>query len=145
MLNEQKGIISVHFVNSLSKERSEADCCLLGAEENSNRASLKSSRRIKLERLCIFMNFSVFQFLYHIHKVSVCLIIFIFTDEDQTIYNPFACDFIKECFAFDLLLKTKAWTSLNNFVINRVNTNTPMMTNLIGQDVLFGKLLEMKL
>lgn len=75
----------------------------------------------------------------------MCLIIFIFTDEDQTVYKLFACDFIKECFAFDLFLKTKAWTSLNILVINRVNTDTHMMMNLIGQDVLFGKLLEMKL
>lgn len=37
MSKEQKGIIIVYFVNSLSKERSEADCCLLGAEENASR------------------------------------------------------------------------------------------------------------
>lgn len=91
------------------------------------------------------MNFSAFQFLYQMHKISVHLSIFIFTDEDQTIYKLFACDFIKECFAFDLFLKTKAQTSLNIAMINTVNADTPMMKNSIGQDILFGKLREMKL
>lgn len=48
------------------------------------------------------MNFSIFQFLYQMHKVAVHLITFIFADKNQGIHSLFACDFIKECFAFDL-------------------------------------------